>query len=545
MLKRLLIENYALIDHLDIAFPGGLVIITGETGAGKSILLGALSLVLGGRSDVSVLQDPSRNCVVEAVFDDADGERFFRRVVTPQGRSRGFIDDEPASVEMLRAAAGRLVDIHSQHQQLLLSERDFQRTVLDSYAGLGKAVAAHGRYYQAWLEASQALQALDERLAALEREHDYLEFQYGQLEAAALREGEMEALDQEQRRLSASESVREQLAHVEQLFEGTDGSLESRLKEAASALDKVASCYPEFAALGERIESARIELKDVLGEVSSRSGKVQYDPQRLEEVEARMSVLHGLLRKFNVQTESDLMALRDDLSARLGAAMDDRLERERLAGQVESCRTACMESAKALHAARLQAAPGLSALLQEQVRALEVPRARFQVQVEERPDFGPDGCDEVCFLFDANDRGMQPLSKCASGGELSRIMLCIKSLLAEYQGMPTLIFDEIDSGVSGRTAEKMGCLIAGMGERMQVVAITHLPQVASQGTSHLLVYKEQGPSGLRTAIRPLDPEERVREIARLLSGADITPEALANARVLLQRNKSKTTDICA
>lgn len=545
MLKHLLIENYALIDHLDISFPGGLVIITGETGAGKSILLGALSLVLGGRSDVSTLQDSTRNCVVEAVFEDADGERIFRRVVTPQGRSRGFIDDEPASVDTLRAAAGRLVDIHSQHQQLLVSERDFQRMVLDSYAGLREEVAAYGRNYQAWCEASRSLQALDERLSAAGRERDYLEFQYAQLESAALREGESETLEQEQRRLAGSESVKEQLARVEQLFEGTDGSLESRLKESAAALGRVVPLYPEFAPLVARIESARIELKDVRDEVESRSGKVQFDPQRLEEVEARMAVLHGLMRKFNVNTETELIALRDSLSARLGAAMDDQLDRERLARQVEDLRSVCERSAQALHAARLKAAPGLGELLQRQVRALELPQARFAVQLEELPAFGPDGSDEVCFFFDANDRGMLPLSKCASGGELSRIMLCIKSLLAEYQGMPTLIFDEIDSGVSGRTAEKMGRLIAGMGERMQVVAITHLPQVASQGSAHLLVYKEQGPAGLRTAIRPLDAEERVREIARMLSGADITPEALANARVLLERNKSITTEICA
>ena len=537
MLKRLLIENYALIDHLDILFPGGLVIITGETGAGKSILLGALSLVLGGRSDVSVLQDPARNCVVEAVFEEEGSERIFRRVVTPQGRSRGFIDDEPASVEMLRAAAGRLVDVHAQHQQLLLSERDFQRTVLDCHAGARDAWAAHRRNYQAWLDARAALQELEARIAASEREHDYLEFQYRQLEAAALREGEMDELDAEQRRLAHSEAVREQLARVEQLFEGSDGSLESRLKEATAALERVAPYFPEFEAFGERLESARIELKDIRDEVSSRGEKVQYDPQRLEAVEERLATLHGLLRKFHVGTEAELIAVREELSARLGAGLDDRQACARLRNEVEAAEAACRQSAENLHALREKAAPGLAARLQEQVRALELPRARFAVQLETGP-MGPDGSDEICFLFDANERGLQALSKCASGGELSRIMLCIKALLAEYQGMPTLIFDEIDSGVSGSVAEKMGRLIADMGRRMQVMAITHLPQVASQGCSHLLVYKEDGPQGLRTAIRPLTGEDRVREIARMLSGADITPEALANARVLLDRNKS-------
>ena len=538
MLKRILIENYALIDHLDVVFPDGLVIITGETGAGKSILLGALSLVLGGRSDVSVLMDPARNCVVEAVFEEDGKERIFRRVVTPQGRSRGFIDDEPASVEALRAAAGGLVDIHSQHQQLLLSERDFQRTVLDAYAGLTEAVAAHGEQYRAWTGASRALEELDAVIAASERERDYLEYQFSQLEAAALREGEMAALDEEQRRLAHSEMVREQLSRVEQLFEGEEGSLSSHLKEAAGAIDRITPFFPEFAPLRERIETARIELKDVQDEVSARGEKIAYDPQRLEEVDARLASLHGLLRKFNVTTEAELIALRDDLSARLGEGMDARLERERLQREVETCRAACERSAEALHAARTAAAPGLSALLQEQVRALELPHARFSVEVASRPSVGVDGSDDICFWFDANDRGVQPLSKCASGGELSRIMLCIKSLLVEYQVMPTLIFDEIDSGVSGSVAEKMGRLIADMGSRMQVVAITHLPQVASKGNAHLLVYKEQGPAGLRTAIRPVEGDARLREIARMLSGEAVTPEVLANARVLLQRNKS-------
>jgi DNA repair protein RecN (Recombination protein N) len=476
--------------------------------------------------------------VVEAVFEEEGKERILRRVITPQGRSRGFMDDEPASVEMLRAVAGSLVDVHAQHQQLLLSERDFQRTVLDCYAGAREAYSLHQQHYQEWLEARIALQELEARIAASEQERDYLTFQYNQLEAAALREGELEELDAEQRRLAHSEAVQEQLSRIEQLFEGTDGSLELRLKEAASALARITPFFPEFAAFGERIESARIELKDIRDEVSARGEKVQYDPQRLEEVESRLAVIHGLLRKFNVATETDLIALRDELSDKLGSGLDDRQACEYLRKQVEAAAAACGQSAATLHDLREKAVPGLSSLLQQQVRALELPHARFSVQLETRPQWGPDGSDEICFLFDANERGLQPLSKCASGGELSRIMLCIKALLAEYQGMPTLIFDEIDNGVSGSVAEKMGRLIADMGRRMQVMAITHLPQVASQGNAHLLVYKEDGPKGLRTAIRLLTGDERLREIARMLSGADITPEALANARVLLERNKS-------
>ena len=538
MLRRLLIENYALIDHLDITFPDGLVIITGETGAGKSILLGALSLALGGRSDVSVLKDRTRNCVVEAVFEEDGRERPFRRVISPQGRSRSFIDDEPAGVEQLRAEASALVDIHSQHQQLLLAERGFQQRVLDSYAGLNGQVAAYGRLWQQWLDAQKALRDLDARIAAARREKDYLEFQFKQLDEARLRDGELEALEEEQGRLAHGESVKEQLSRVEQLLEGEEISLETSLKEMASALDRVTPYFPEFEELRKRLDSSRIELRDIRDEIATRGERISYSPQRMEEVDARLSLLYSLLRKFDAETVTDLIALRADIASRLSAGMDDEPDRERLQKQVDSLKAACEKAAEDLHKARVKAAPGLSGLLQERIRSLEMPRARFSVEVKAKAEAGPDGKDEIAFLFDANERGLQPLSKCGSGGELSRIMLCIKSLLAQYQGMPTLIFDEIDTGISGSVAEKMGRMIAAMGERMQVFAITHLPQVASKGTAHYLVYKETGPDGARSGIRPLEGPERVREIARMLSGSDITPEALANAAVLLQGNKS-------
>ena len=538
MLQRLLIENYALIDHLDISFPGELVIITGETGAGKSILLGALSLVLGGRSDVSVLKDPSRNCVVEAVFEDEGQERIFRRVVTPQGRSRSFIDDEPASVEQLRAEALSRIDIHSQHQHLLLADRAFQRTVLDSYAGLDADVAAHRELYRDWVETGKALADLDARIAASERERDYQEFLYRQLDEASLREGELEELEEEQGILAHAETVRQQISLVERLFDGEEDSLSSRLKEMTAALDRVAQHYPAFSAFRERVESARIELDDIRDEVSARGESIVYSPDRLEAVEARLSQLYTLLRKFDAATVGDLVTRREEIAARLGDALDGQLQREQLQKQLDTLYAQYVRSAEALHTARTEAAPRLAAVLQEQIRSLELPRARFEVCVEQRPQPGPDGNDEIDFLFDANDRGLRPLAKCASGGELSRIMLCIKSLLAQYRGMPTLIFDEVDTGVSGSVAEKMGRLIAAMGAWMQVFAITHLPQVASKGRTHLLVYKEPGPSGVRTCIRPIEGPQRQREIARMLSGEDITPEALANAGVLLEGNNS-------
>lgn len=538
MLKRLFIGNYALIDHLDIGFPDGLVIVTGETGAGKSILLGAISLALGGRSDVSTLMDPSRNCVVEAVFEQDGNERIFRRVVSPQGRSRGFIDDVPVTAEQMRSEAAALVDVHSQNQQLLLSEKDFQRTVLDSYAGITSGVERHGSLWQEFQDTEKTLAGLDAGIAEASRQKDYMEFQLRQLEEAALKEGEVEELEEEQQRLAHAESVKEQMERVDSLFEDESVSMESRLKEMTSALDRIIPYFPEFEEYRARLESARIELKDIHGEIASRSERVVFSPDRLEEVENRLALLYGLMRKFGVRTVSELISLRDSISARLDAGADRQIERDRLSRRLEELREEVRLSADSLRKARLKAAPGLSSLLQEQVRWLEMPRARFTVEVRDRGRIAADGGDDVVFLFDANDRGMQPLSKCASGGELSRIMLCIKALLARYRGMPTLVFDEIDSGVSGSVAGKMGRMIASMGERMQIFAITHLPQVASKGEAHFLVYKEAGPSGMSTAIRRLEGEDRVREIARMLSGENVTPEALANAGVLLQENKS-------
>lgn len=538
MLTRLLIENYALIDHLDIAFPGELVIITGETGAGKSILLGALSLALGGRSDTGVLHDPSRNCVVEAEFEK-DGETYvIRRVVTPQGRSRGFVNDEPASVEQLRALGTQLVDIHSQNQQLLLAERSFQLSVLDSFAGLQEEGAAFAKLYRESQAADAALAALDSRIAEAAREQEYLSFRHGQLVEAGLREGELEELEEEQRQLANSESIKEQLALAGRLFEESELSLDARLKEIGTSVSRVRTWVSGMDAMADRIESARIELKDIRDELAERAEKVVYDPARLEVVDSRLARLYDLLHKFGQDNVAGLMAERDALAERLGAGENDRQEREELLKRRDALRKDCLEAAARLHERRVEAAPRLSKRLTTDVRTLEMPRAELTVTVRPLPEPGPDGADDVDFLFDANGAGARPLAKCASGGELSRIMLCIKALLAQYGSMPTLVFDEIDTGVSGSVADKMGRLIVEMGGRMQVFAITHLPQVASKGSAHYLVYKENGPEGASTHIRRIEGDDRLREVARMLSGAGITPEALANAAVLLQENRN-------
>lgn len=534
MLRRLTIDNYALIDHLDTEFPGDLVIITGETGAGKSILLGALSLVLGARSDASAIKDKGRNCVVEAEFTDGAGGTILRRVLTPSGRSRCFVDDCPVALDELRDTASSLVDIHSQNQQQKLSDSTFQMSVLDSFAGLAPLLDAYHALYDEWSGTVKSLEEADRRIAEAERGREYLEFQYSKLSEAALREGELDELEAEQKMLANSEQIKVALMAASAAFDADGCSVETRLKEMASSLSRAASFVDGLDSLAERIESARIELKDIAEEIESRGEKVVFSPERLQDVDDRLAMLYDLQRKFNVVSVEELISLRDGIKQSLEGQSDEREGRDALARRAEGLRAECASAAQRLHASRRDAAGRLSALLQESIRSLEMEHATFTIEVNSRPAFGRDGEDDVKFLFDANGSRPQELSKCASGGEISRIMLAVKSIVAKYRNMPTMVFDEIDTGVSGSIADKMGRLIVGIGSSAQVIAITHLPQVASKGSAHYLVFKEKRDDSAESNIRRIEGEERVREIARMLSGERLTEEAVANARVLLE-----------
>jgi len=533
MISRLTIENYILINHLDIAFPGDLVIITGETGAGKSILLGALSLLLGAKADASVIKDPSRNCVVEAEFETEDGPLTVRRVVGAQGRSRSFVNDEPVTLDSLKEMSSSLLDIHSQHQHLLLADRHFQLSVVDGYAGLEQDVKAYAALYQQYTAACRELDALEKSVAQAEKDREYIEFQYGKLAEAHLVEGELDELEALQKQLANSEQIREGLEKASALFEDGQQPLCSVLKEAEATLSRIASFVPGLDAICERLSTSRIELKDISEEIEDRRGKVVSSPERLEEVENRLSLIYELMRRHGAGTVEELISIRDSLSGQLGGCKEDKEKCDELRSRCAELKIRCSAAAEALDKKRSTAAPKLSELLQAQIRELEMPRALFSVSVEKRDAFGPDGASDVLFLFNANGGELQNLAKCASGGELSRIMLCIKSMMSRYVGMPTVIFDEIDTGVSGSIADKMGRMIVEMGSFLQVFAITHLPQVASKGSAHYLVYKDMTSQGPESHIKKLDGEERVREIARMLSGSTLTPEALANAGVLL------------
>ena len=544
MLRSLHIENYVLIDSLDVEFPGSLCIITGQTGAGKSILLGALGLLGGGKGDASLISAGKDTCVVEGEFatpDDSlremledagvewnpDGSLLIRRVLYSTGRSRCFVNDSPVNVGVLSECAAALVDIHSQHNNLLLSDRRWQLSVLDYFAG---NTELRSKCEAAW-KRLQGLKhrrlEISERLDRLREDRDYNQARFDALDSAKLVPGEMEALEAEHGTLSHAEDVRTALEGTLAAFDGEPG-VDGALREAGRLLEKLSAWMPEAADLAERVRSSRIELEDVRETVEAAAEKVDVSGGRLEAVEERMGLLYELFRRFGCRTVDELIALREDYSRRLfdSTALEDELaaiDKEMAAATKEYDALAA-----SLTAARSKAAPGFADAILGRLRSLELDRAAFTAEVLPAED-GPAGRDSVLFSFSASGKNVQDVARCASGGEMSRIMLSLKAEMARFAGMPTMIFDEIDTGVSGSAADAMGSMICSMGADMQVLAITHLPQVAAKGNAHFVVEKK----GETTGIRRVEGRERVMEIARLLSGSVITPEAIANAESLL------------
>ena len=553
MLKALSVRHYVLIDSLEIDFPEGLIIITGQTGAGKSIILGALSLLMGARADASAISDGADSCVVEGVFEapgdrelmallkandieDGGGELTVRRVVNRSGRSRSFINDCPVNLPLLTEVSARLVDIHSQHQNMALSDRRFQLSVLDMYAGNDALLEEYGKAYASLRGLRSELAEVTEKLERLAAERDYNEARFRRLEAAGLRDGELEELEAEQQRLANAEEIKESLCAVEEFFSPSSDDIPSPdagLRNCINTLSRLSKYLPEAGSLSERLASLRIELADIAGEVSSANSRLEVSAGRLQAVEERLSTLYGLLKSFSCTTVSGLIAERDRYSEALYDTDSLELHRQELARSVEAAAARQGALAAELHAARAGAAHSFSEAIMESLHFLELDRAVFDVSISEAPA-GPAGTDSVQFLFSADGREPVDLAKCASGGELSRIMLSLKDMMARYTEMPTLIFDEIDSGVSGSAADRMGSMICRMGHDMQVFAITHLPQVAAKGDAHYLVSKNAGPDGRTVSrIEALDTEGRVRELARMLSGSVVTAAAIANAKALM------------
>ena len=555
MLARLHVRNFVLIDSLEIDFPEGLIIITGQTGAGKSILLGALSLVTGAKADASMVSEGADNCVVEAEFDTEDplirsileenesewdqGHLIIRRVVNRSGRSRAFVNDSPVPVTVLQDIASRLIDIHSQHQTLLLSDKQFQLDILDNYAGNAQLRQDCAAVWKDLASKKSELSSLEARIARIARDKEYNEAQFGQLEAASLREGELAELEEEQKQLANAEDIKTGLCGVEELFtassSGDSMSVDSSLKESVKMLMKVGRYMPAASQLADRLDSCRLELDDILAEVSDMNSRVDMSPERLEQVESRMSMIYALLKKHGCADEAELIALRDRLSEELFDSTRLEEQAEDLRKEIASSEARLAAIASELHQARSRAAADFSEAIASSIRGLEMPYAVFEVELLDAP-VSATGSDAVAFRFSATGRNAVDVAKCASGGEMSRIMLALKAMMARFTSMPTMIFDEIDTGVSGSVADKMGSMICQMGEHMQVFAITHLPQVAAKGHAHYVVSKEMDPATSKavSTITRLTDDDRVLEVARMLSGSVLTEAAIANAKELLK-----------
>ena len=552
MLKQLHIKNFTLIDHLDITFEGGFSVITGETGAGKSIILGALGLLLGQRADSKAIKSGRDRCVIEAHFDlsrygmasffeekDLDydpTDTILRRELGSNGKSRAFVNDTPVALATLKELGSQLVDIHSQHQNLLLNKEDFQLSVVDIIAGdegeLERYREAYGRYKELGIELEQAREALRQH----RENEDFIRFQHHELEEARLAEGEQEELEQEFSILSHAEEIKSALFEADDIMTG-DGGIIERLKTALHSVDSVTKVYPAIADAAQRMESSFIELKDIADEVAQHAERVDFDPSRLETVSERIDLIYRLEQKFHVENVSQLIALQEDFEQQLNQIDGGDEHLHELEARLKETENECTALAKALTATREKAARKVEEEMRQRLVPLGIPKVRFEVQLTAKP-LSADGADKVSFLFTANSSTpLQPVSQVASGGEIARVMLSLKAMISGAVKLPTIIFDEIDTGVSGKVAEMMAKIMREMGEHeRQVISITHLPQIAAMGAHHYKVYKEEGDEGTASHMRQLTATERVGEIAQMLSGSDVSDAAIKNAQELLKNS---------
>ncbi|MFP4367848.1 MAG: DNA repair protein RecN [Bacteroidales bacterium] len=551
MLRKLSVSNYALIDELNIDFSTGLSIITGETGSGKSILLGAMSLILGQRADTSVLQNKSRKCIIEGEFDisgyglndifvrhELDYEDFtlIRREINESGKSRAFVNDTPVNLGVLRELGTSLVDIHSQHNNLVLSENRFQLDVIDVVAGNNDVALTYSILYREYISAKEQFLNLQEKAGQAGADLDYYQYQLEQLNEARLTEGEQRDLENELQLLTHASEIKEALDHSCTVFDREENSLLSMLKDIHSGLGRIESFFPKISGLHNRIESSLIELRDISDELTGIEDSIEFDPSRIDFVNARLDLLYSLQQKHRVSSVEELISVRDDLQRKVTEINGYEFSIEEARKKLDECREKLSVISKELTKTRLNAIPVLEEHMVGLLKQLGIPNARFVVEHRELHEFAKEGTDKIIFLFSANRQSPpMELSKVASGGEISRVMLSLKSLIAKSRALPTIIFDEIDSGVSGEVAGKMGKIMKDMSGHMQVINITHLPQIAGKGDQQFHVYKEDTTDATHTRIRLLNNEERVQEIAKMLSSDGLSEAALVNARELLDR----------
>ena len=545
MLRRLSVENYALIDQLELELDAHLNIITGETGAGKSILLGALGLLLGAKNDGTAMKNATKNCRVEGLFSleglnlesffeendlDYDTETTLTRIITPAGKSRAFVNDVPVTLQQIRELGNRLVDIHSQHQNLILASEEFRTSAIDTIADNGSLLARYAEKYTRMKELTQELAHMKEEAASSRRDEEWLRFQSEELTAANLKAGEQAEIEEESAILEHADRINEAFVTLRNALDADETGILTQLRTSENDLRHVAENYATAGEYAERLHGVIEELKDINSSVAFDSQRIEADPDRLAKLSSRLDTLISLQQKHHVTNEEELIAARDRYAEQLSLIThgDERIAE--LEAAVEKSRKEAEALAEKLHKAREKAAPKFANELLTTLRQLGMPDTVFEVELSPMDQLSRTGYDEVQFLFSANkNRAPQAIDRIASGGELSRVMLSLKVLLAKRMQLPTILFDEIDTGVSGRIADAMGEIIAELSSSMQVVDITHLPQVASKGNTHFVVYKHEG----HTDITRLSDEERTTEIAKMLSGSQITDAAIAQAKILL------------
>lgn len=549
MIKRLVINNYALIESLEIDFASGFSVITGETGAGKSIILGALSLILGQRVDSKVVTDSAAKTVVEGVFDISqyDLQAFFeehdleydatdcivRREISPAGKSRAFINDTPVTIAQLKTLSDRLIDIHSQHQNLLLADSNFQMRMLDVVADNGEALAAYQACHREYLERERRLEDTRRALAGAAADEDYMRFQYGQLADARLVAGEQEELEAEQERLTHAEDIKERLCEITATLDNEEVGALRGIGTVIARMNSLRSYFSDAEQVAERLDSVHIELKDLYATFVEWNDDLSVNPERLSWVEQRLDTIYTLQQKHHVRSVAELIALRDNLAERLSAIDNSDEELHRMERELKEAGEARDKAARHLTERRATQAGKLAAHLVEDLTSLGMPHVRIAIELVPCPHYMM-GAEQVVIKFSANkNQPLQPIAEVASGGEISRVMLSLKSLVADSMSLSSIIFDEIDTGVSGDIAARMGGIMKRMSRYMQVIAITHLPQVAATGDRHYRVYKDDSGEATRTHLQLLSSEEREEELARMLSGTTLTEAALNNARALL------------
>jgi DNA repair protein RecN len=555
MLKHLYIKNFTLIDQLDIAFHSGFSVITGETGAGKSIILGAIGLLLGNRADSKQIKQGEKKCTIEAHFDlshygfesffednDIDFEpedTIIRRELTASGKSRAFINDTPVSLQMMRILGEQLIDIHSQHQNLLLQKDDFQLNVVDIIAQDSTALSAYHSSYQHYKESLQRLSDLKDQIAKAQENEEFMRFQFNELKSAGLVEGRQQELEQESETLSHSEDIKTAYYEADHLLNDDDNGIIYKLGESLDSLSNIENVYPKAKDVVQRLSSVHIELKDIASEVGSEVENIEFDPSRLDSINQQLDQLNTLEQKYHVSTEEELIEIRDNIAEQLQSIDNSDEELESLTKKVDEELKLCTDKAAKLTELRLKAGKIVEKEMSQRLIPLGIPNVRFKVDITSKP-LSLDGADKVQFLFSANtSTAMEPVAQVASGGEIARVMLSLKAMISGMVKLPTIIFDEIDTGVSGKIAQKMALIMQEMGNNnRQVISITHLPQIAALGSSHYKVEKEETAEGTRSHMRELNQEERVSEIAQMLSGADISDAALQNARELLNLNQN-------